>query len=58
MIFFKATWLYLMKNKSEVLSHFQEFSNFIENQFNYKIKTFRMDNGTEFVNQIFSNFLK
>jgi len=56
--FSKVTWLYLMKNKSEVLSHFQEFSNFVENQFNYKIKTFRTDNGTEFVNQNFTNYLK
>jgi GAG-pre-integrase domain len=29
--FSKATWLYLVKNKSEVLSHFQEFFNFVEN---------------------------
>jgi transposase InsO family protein len=47
-----------MKNKSEVLAHFQKFTNFIENQYNYKIKIFRTDNGTEFVNQIFSIFLK
>jgi Integrase core domain/GAG-pre-integrase domain len=54
----KTTWLYLMKNKSEVLSHFQEFTNFIENQYSYKIKTFRTDNGTEFVNQKNLIFLK
>jgi transposase InsO family protein len=47
-----------MKNKSEVFSFFQEFYNFIENQFGSKIKTFRTNNGTEFVNEIFSNFLK
>jgi Integrase core domain len=51
--FSKVIWLYLMKNKSKVLSHFQEFSNFVENQFNYKIKTFRTDNGTKFVNKNF-----
>jgi hypothetical protein len=34
--YFKTTWLYLMKNKNEVLSHFQELSNFMENQYNYK----------------------
>jgi Integrase core domain/GAG-pre-integrase domain len=56
--FTKVTWLYLMKNKSEVFSFFQEFCNFIENQFGSKIKTFRTDNGTEFVNERFSNFLK
>jgi transposase InsO family protein len=56
--FSRTTWLYLMKNKSEVFSHFQEFYNFVENQFNAKIKIFRTDNGTEFVNQNFSNFFK
>jgi hypothetical protein len=36
--YFKTTWLYLMKNKNEVLSHFQEIYNFVENQYNYKTK--------------------
>ena len=56
--FSRTTWIYLMKNKSEVFSHFQTFVNFVETQFNKKIKTFRTDNGTEFVNQNFSNFIK
>jgi transposase InsO family protein len=56
--FSRTTWLYLMKNKSEVFSHFQKFSNFIETQFNKKIKILRTDNGTEFINQNFSNYLK
>ena len=47
-----------MKNKSEVFSHFQTFVNFVETQFNKKIKTFRTDNGTEFINQNFLNFTK
>lgn len=29
--FSKNTWLYLMKNKNEVLSNFQNFANFVEN---------------------------
>jgi hypothetical protein len=37
---------------------FQCFYNFIENRFGFKIKIFRIDNGTEFVNEIFSIFLK
>jgi hypothetical protein len=37
---------------------FQEFYNFIENQFGFKFKTFKTDNGTEFVNEKISNFLK
>jgi transposase InsO family protein len=52
------TWLYLMKNKNEVFSHFQNFANLIETQYNTKIKILRTDNGTEFINQKFSNFTK
>jgi Integrase core domain/GAG-pre-integrase domain len=54
----RTTWLYLMKNKSEVFSHFQTFLNLVETQFNKKIKILRTDNGTEFINQNFSNYLK
>ena len=56
--FSKTTWLYLLKHKSEVFSQFQDFYNFIENQFDAKIKIFRSDNETEFVNHNFSNFFK
>ncbi len=36
--FSKNTWLYLMKNKSEVFSIFQSFTKFVENKFNKKLK--------------------
>jgi uncharacterized protein (DUF2344 family) len=45
------TWLYLIKNKSEVFSHFQNFTNLVETQYNTKIKILRTDNGTEFINK-------
>ena len=45
-----------MKNKSEVFSHFQNFTNLVETQYNKKIKILRTDNGTEFINQNFENF--
>jgi hypothetical protein len=44
--FSKMTWLHVMKNKNEVFSLFQEFYNFVENQFDAKIKNFRSDNET------------
>jgi transposase InsO family protein len=47
----------LMKNKSEVFSHFQNFTNMVESQFNKKNKIFRTDNRTEYVNQNFTSFL-
>jgi Integrase core domain/GAG-pre-integrase domain len=56
--FSRATWLYLLKSKSEVFQYFQEFVTLVENQFSTKIKIFRSDNGTEFVNNNFSQFLK
>ena len=56
--FSRATWLYLLKSKSEVFLCFQEFVSLIENQFNTKIKIFRSDNGTEFVNNNFTHFFK
>jgi transposase InsO family protein len=56
--FSRTTWLYLLKNKSEVFSQFVDFCNYVENQFDTKIKIFRSDNGTEFVNQNFANLFK
>lgn len=54
----RTTWLYLLKSKDEVFSCFQEFFNFVENQYNAKIKVFRSDNGTEYVNKKNSEFFK
>jgi hypothetical protein len=56
--FSRTTWLYLLKSKDEVFSRFKEFLCLIENQFNAKLKNFRSDNGTEFVNKNFTTFLK
>jgi hypothetical protein len=47
-----------MKSKSEVFSHFQNFTNLIETQCNTKIKILCTDNRTEFINQSFSKFTK
>ncbi|WP_416514659.1 integrase catalytic domain-containing protein, partial [Klebsiella pneumoniae] len=55
--FTKTTWIYFMKNKTEVLSHFQTFLKMIQNEFNCSIKVIRTDNGTEFKNQNFSQIL-
>jgi transposase InsO family protein len=54
----RTTWVYLLKAKTEVFSYFQDFFNFIENQYNAKLKIFRSDNGTEYVNKIFTEFFK
>ncbi|GJT55653.1 putative RNA-directed DNA polymerase [Tanacetum coccineum] len=52
----KAVWVYLIKSKDEVSHFITVFYNLIENQFNKKIKVFRSDNGTEFVNQYVNKF--
>ena len=40
----RTTWLYLMKNRSEVLSHFSHFCSEIQTQFGVSICTLRSDN--------------
>ena len=44
----KATWLFLMKAKSEVKALIVSFYNMLLTQFNVKIKCFRSDNALEF----------
>ena len=56
--FSRLTYIYLLKQKGEIFSHFQDFSNLVENQYNTTIKVLRTDDGTKFVNQNFSSFLK
>lgn len=40
----RATWVYLLKNKSDVLHVFPNFINMVETQFETKIKRVRSDN--------------
>ncbi|GJS35501.1 ribonuclease H-like domain-containing protein [Tanacetum coccineum] len=47
----RAVWVYLIKSKDEVSHFITVFYNLIEIPFKRKIKVFRSDNGTEFVNQ-------
>jgi transposase InsO family protein len=48
----------LLKHKSEVPIKFQEYSIFVETQYNAKIKILRTDNGTEYVNNCLSTWLE
>lgn len=56
--FSRMTFIYFIKNKSETLSKFKEFQTLVENQLNKKIKMIRSDNGLEFCNKEFDNYLK
>lgn len=46
----RATWTYLLPDKHHVSSTLKTFCSYIQNHFLTKIKTFRSDNGTEFIN--------
>jgi len=53
----RMTWIYLMKQKNEVLKCFRDFCSLIGNQFDARVKVLRTDNGTEYVNNEFESFL-
>ena len=54
----RMTWVYFLKNKSEVYEKFVLFYKLIQTQFQTQIKVLRSDNGREFVNREMSNFFK
>lgn len=56
--FSRKVYVYIIKRKSEVFEKFIEFKNRVENELNKKIKIIRSDNGLEYVNQNFTNYLK
>jgi Integrase core domain len=56
--FSRTTWLYLLRSKDEVFDCFIEFISGIKTQYDEKIKIFRSDNETEFVNNTFLTLFK
>lgn len=52
----RITWVYLLKEKSDVSSVFIKFYNMITTQFDTKIQIFRSDNGREFFNKTLGTF--
>ena len=55
--FSRKVWLYVLKPKDECFIRFKEFKALVETQSEYKIKTFRSDNGGEFMSKAFIKFL-
>jgi len=55
--FSRYTWLYLLKHKNDVFVVFKDLYALIKNKFGNTIKVLRSDNGTEYVNQEFEQFL-
>lgn len=54
----KKVYVYFLKKKSDTLEKFKVFKNEVENQLNSHIKILRTDNGLEYVNTEFSDYLK
>src|SRR3954467_6913842 len=54
----RTTWHTLLKAKSDVFSAFKTFYTMIKTQFGTRIKAIRTDNGTEYTNAAFQNFLR
>ena len=54
----RAIWVYPLKHKSDCLDIIINFYNLILNQFNIKIKFFRLDNAQEFKSVKFTLFIK
>ena len=52
------TWIYFLKEKSEIFSKFKEYKAFVENQTNRKIKTLWLDNGGEITSKEFKELCR
>jgi hypothetical protein len=55
--FFRVTWVYLIKNKSEVLGCFKDFHRAIQTQYGAVVKVLKSDNGIEYTNRMFGKYL-
>jgi transposase InsO family protein len=55
--FSRMTWLYLMKNKNDVFACFKDFHKGIQAQYGAVVKVLRSDNGTEYTNRAFGEYL-
>jgi len=51
-------WIYFLKKKSDAAKAIKDFTKMIERQTGHKIRRFRTDNGTEFINQALKDFFE
>ncbi|KAJ0818040.1 putative RNA-directed DNA polymerase [Helianthus annuus] len=54
----RVVWCYLLKSKIEVFENIESFYELILTQFKKRVKVFRSDNGTDFVNHKMDMFCK
>ncbi|KAK4269917.1 hypothetical protein QN277_023013 [Acacia crassicarpa] len=56
--FSRTTWLYLMKHRSELFTHFRHFFAEIQTQFNTPVKILRSDNAKEYFSAPFTEYMQ
>jgi len=54
----RYTWVYFLRNKSEVFSMFKLFLALVNTQFSATVKTLRSDSGGEYMSHAFQSFLQ
>ena len=54
----RKTWVYFLKQKSEVFEVFKEFKALVERQSGYQIQTLRSDQGGEYTSNAFESYCK
>ena len=52
-----VTWLYLMKSRSKLFSHFSAFCAEIQTQFHVTVQTLRSDNAKEYLSEPFQSIM-
>ena len=53
----RTTWVYVLRNKYDVFECFRDFHNLVMTQHSARVKVLRTDNGTEYVNNEFDEYL-
>ena len=53
----RTTWLYLMKNYSELFSYFHTFCAQIHTRFHVSVQNLRSDNAKEYMSEQFQSFI-
>ncbi len=54
----RKVWVYFMKEKNEVFTHFQNFRMLVEKQIGLQVKCLRSDGGGEYFSNEFIAYLK
>jgi len=56
--FSRMTWIYFMKSRSEVFTHFCAFYAEVKTQFNASVRILRSDNAKEYMSESFQSYMR